>query len=95
MHRRQWIAFTVAAAAAGSVFAQGYPTKVVKLVVPFAPGGTTDIVARVTAERVGVPFGQTMVVENKSGVLTRVTSLFARRGFNIDSLVVSEGRNLH
>ena len=67
MHRRQWIAFTVAAAAAGSVFAQGYPTKVVKLVVPFAPGGTTDIVARVISEPLGKAIGQSVIVENKAG----------------------------
>jgi tripartite-type tricarboxylate transporter receptor subunit TctC len=67
MHRRQWIAFTVAAAAAGSVFAQGYPTKVVKLVVPFAPGGTTDIVARVISEPLGKALGKSVIVENKAG----------------------------
>lgn len=67
MHRRQWIAFAVAAAAAGSVFAQGYPTKVVKLVVPFAPGGTTDIVARVISEPLGKAIGQSVIVENKAG----------------------------
>jgi len=59
---------TALAALAGSALAQSaYPNKPVRLVVPFAPGGTTDIVARVVSEKISVAFGQTMIVENKAG----------------------------
>jgi len=53
--------------ASGSAYSQTYPTKPVRLVVPFAPGGTTDIVARVVSEKIGPLLGQTMIVENKAG----------------------------
>ncbi|MGV2488711.1 UNVERIFIED_CONTAM: ABC transporter substrate-binding protein, partial [Bacillus mycoides] len=66
MDRRHWLALALAAAA-GSAAAQGYPNKIIKLQVPFAPGGTTDIIARVIADPLGKALGQSVIVENKAG----------------------------
>ena len=54
-------------ATSSPVWAQNYPNKVIKLQVPFAPGGTTDIVARVIADPLGKALGQSVIVENKAG----------------------------
>ena len=65
-HRPTILALSLFAAAT-SALAQGYPNKVIKLQVPFAPGGTTDIIARTIADAMGKAMGQVVVVENKAG----------------------------
>lgn len=61
------LAAVAAALAASATFAQAYPSKPIKIIIPFAPGGTTDIVARIMAAKMTPILGQPVVVENKAG----------------------------
>ena len=61
------LALSLFACFSGIAGAQSYPSRPVKLVVPFAPGGTTDIIARVVSQGISPHLGQPMVVENKAG----------------------------
>jgi tripartite-type tricarboxylate transporter receptor subunit TctC len=53
---------------AGSVWAQNFPDEPILLIVPFPPGGTTDIVARIVADGLGKELGQQVLVQNKAGL---------------------------
>lgn len=61
------LAFVLAAFLVAPVSAQNYPVKTVRLVAPFAPGGATDVLARLTAQKLGERWGQQVIVDNRPG----------------------------
>ena len=82
---------------AGAASAQSYPAKPVRMIVPFVPGGNTDIIARVFAPRMGELLGQQIVVENRGGaggvIGTEAVARAAPDGYVI--LMVSAGHTIN
>src|SRR6516165_1744335 len=69
--RRRFLALTASAAALPAfsrvAWAQSYPTRPITIVVPYPPGGATDVIARNLAERMKVSLGQPVIIENVTG----------------------------
>jgi len=85
---RLFCALTVACAASTVVRAQdGYPSHTISMIVPFAPGGPTDVFARILAERLGQELGQSIVVLNRGGAAGNIGVAQAARtapdGYNL------------
>jgi tripartite-type tricarboxylate transporter receptor subunit TctC len=73
--RRAFAALAASCALAplvGPARADTWPSRPVRLIVPFAPGGSTDVVARITADRLSAIWGQQLVIENKPGAGTNI-----------------------
>jgi tripartite-type tricarboxylate transporter receptor subunit TctC len=63
----QTVVLVASCIGASAAHSQAYPNKPIKMIIPFAPGGTTDIVGRIVADRLGKELGQTVMVENRAG----------------------------
>jgi len=73
------VACLVALMPAGTALAQGYPARPVRIVVPFAAGSGTDIVARITAEELSKGLGGSFVVDNKPGASAQIAAEFVAK----------------
>jgi len=83
---RYMLAFTLAGVTGGAA-AQDYPVKPIRLIVPFGPGGTTDILARVIGDRLGERWGQQVLIDNRPGaggnIAAEMTARAAPDGYTI------------
>ncbi len=78
--KQHWaIAVIALGLAAGTSFAQQYPTKPIRLLVGFAPGGGTDIVARVIGQKLSEWWGQQVIVENRAGATGTIAADFVSK----------------
>jgi tripartite-type tricarboxylate transporter receptor subunit TctC len=84
-----------AMAAPGSSHAQTYPEKSIRLIVPYAPGGATDIIGRATAEELSKTLGQSVVVDNRPGAGANLGSEMAARSAPDGYTVLVSASSLH
>ncbi len=87
LDRRRFIGSTVAAAALTIAaprlsFAQAYPSRPVRVIIPFTPGGAPDVLLRLVAQKLSEKWGQPVVVENRAGGNTLTGTVAVTKGAN-------------
>ena len=93
---KRWTASLVSCVALGAA-AQGYPNKPIKWIVPYTPGGITDSVTRIVAQRLQETLGQPIVIENKPGANSIVGADLAAKspadGYTILTVIAAHAAN--
>ncbi|HXX01089.1 MAG TPA: tripartite tricarboxylate transporter substrate binding protein [Candidatus Acidoferrales bacterium] len=94
---RMLFVFVAFAASPVTAWAQQYPNHPIKLIVPFAPGGNTDVAGRLIADGIGQGLGQTIIVENKPGAGASIGAELAAKappdGYTL--LLASDAQNIN
>jgi tripartite-type tricarboxylate transporter receptor subunit TctC len=98
MNRRQWIELCAAGlmiVGTSRVFGQAYPSRPIRVVVAYPPGGQSDLIARLVAQRLGVLLGVSVIVENRPGASGAVgVEAVARAPADGYTLLLGSGGNL-
>lgn len=79
MFKNKYLQILVGIVCSASAVAQNYPTKPIRLIVAFAPGGATDTFARITAAEISRNIGQQVIVENRPGAGTTIAAEFVAK----------------
>src|SRR6058998_2481203 len=87
----RFIALVAAWMAAASAVAQPYPTKPLKIVVGYPPGGSGDFLTRLTADELQKDLGQPVIVENKPGAGSNIANEFVARAPNDGYTILNAG----
>ena len=90
-------AFAVVAALSSSAFAQGWPNKPIRMVVPYTPGGYTDLMARTVGQKISEALGQPVIFENRPGanaiIGTDVVAKAAPDGYTFGTVIAAHAVN--
>ncbi|MBN8990976.1 MAG: tripartite tricarboxylate transporter substrate binding protein [Rhizobiales bacterium] len=94
---RTLAAFAVLLATAGGALAQGWPNRPIRMVVPYTPGGYTDLMARLVGQKISEALGQPVVFENKPGanaiIGTDVVAKAAPDGYTFGTVIAAHAAN--
>jgi tripartite-type tricarboxylate transporter receptor subunit TctC len=94
---RRWLWSLIVVAVACNVHAQSYPSKPIRIVIPFPPGNTTDIMTRLIAPKMSERLGQPVIVENKPGANSMIGAREVARapadGYTLFQAVINNALN--